>query len=111
MSRLGISTEARPDDIFVALSGDLDIATAADLERTIADAQAGECDSVTIDLRGLEFIDSTGLRVLLAANVAAERLGQRLVLVRGPEPVDRVFRIALLEERFEIVDEPPGPSR
>jgi len=68
-----------------------------------------------IDLRGLDFLDSTGLARLLAANRRARRGGWRLVLVRGRAPVQRVLALSGLRERFEIVGTPaaalPAPAR
>ena len=60
-----------------------------------------------LDLRNLAFMDSTGLRLLIAADTRARQQGRRLTIVKGPEPVQRVFRITRLEERLEIVDDVP----
>jgi anti-sigma B factor antagonist len=58
-----------------------------------------------LDLRALSFMDSSGLRALLAADARAKEAGRRLVLVRGDERVQRVLRITRLDERLEIVDD------
>ena len=55
-------------------------------------------------------MDSTGLRILLAADRRAREGGRRLVIVRGPEVVRRVFAVTRLDERLEVVDEPPALS-
>lgn len=56
-----------------------------------------------VDLAGLRFIDSTGLRTLIQAHVRAEREGQELVLVPGPDSVQRVFELTRTVDvlRFE----------
>src|ERR671915_135991 len=54
---------------------------------------------------GLEFIDSTGLRIVIAADARARKEGRRLVVVAGPPSVHRVFRIALLDRRLEFVED------
>jgi anti-anti-sigma factor len=59
-----------------------------------------------IDLRGLEFMDSTGLRTLVSADQRARNAGRRLAIVRGPEAVDRIFNVTRLDERLELVDDP-----
>ena len=84
--------------VTVALDGELDFATAFDvemrLERAIRDA-----DQVVIDLSGLDFIDSTGIGTLLEAHQAARREGVELRLLPGRERVQRVFEMAgLLDE-------------
>ena len=62
--------------------------------------------AVVFDLRGLDFLDSTGLRLILGADSRARREGRRVVIVPGPEKVHRVFRITLLDRRLEFADSP-----
>jgi anti-anti-sigma factor len=59
---------------------------------------------VVIDLGGLTFIDSSGLRVLLLADARARERGYELVLLPGQETVQRVFEMtgALDVLRFEL---------
>jgi anti-anti-sigma factor len=52
-------------------------------------------------------MDSTGLRLLIAADTRARQQSRRLTIVKGPDAVQRVFRITRLEERLEIVDTVP----
>jgi anti-sigma B factor antagonist len=61
--------------------------------------------TVVLDLSKLTFLDSTGLRCLVTADERARDEGRRVVIVRGPEPVQRVFSITRLEERLEMVDD------
>jgi len=74
-------------------TGELDIATAGRLERALLDAGERR-DPVVLDLAALEFIDSTGLRVIVRGVEAARRDGWELRLRPGPAPVQRVFEIA-----------------
>jgi anti-anti-sigma factor len=60
---------------------------------------------IVLDLSRLSFLDSTGLRCVVTADQRARDAGRRLVLVRGPDPVQRVFTITRLEERLEMVDD------
>jgi anti-sigma B factor antagonist len=74
-------------------TGELDIATAPKLERALRDGrQPG--DEVVLDLGGLEFVDSTGLRVIVKGVEAAARERWELRLRHGPPAVRRVFEIA-----------------
>ena len=88
----------------VALSGELDISGVGEVDRHLAAAELENPPIILLDLRALSFIDSTGLRLVLGADERARRAGRRLVVVRGPESVDRVFRVALLDRRLDIVD-------
>lgn len=56
-----------------------------------------------LDLRHLAFMDSTGLRFVLAAGARARGSDRRFVL-RGRQNVHRVFSLALLEDRLEFAD-------
>jgi anti-sigma B factor antagonist len=87
----------RGDELWVLPRGDLDIAGVPELEETMSLAMASDAASIVIDLRGLEFIDSTGLRVLAQAPQVDG--GQRISFVPGNDHVQSVFRISgLLEE-------------
>jgi len=87
----------RGDELWVLPTGDLDIAAAPELSETLSLAMASDAKSIVIDLRGLEFIDSTGLRTLLEAQQSEG--GERISFVAGNDHVQSVFRIAgLLDE-------------
>ena len=82
----------------VALDGELDFATAFDVELRLEQA-IRSADEVVVDLTNLEFIDSTGIRTILEAHQAARRDGVTLRLLPGPAPEQRVFEISgLLDE-------------
>jgi len=93
--------------VVVSFTGELDLATAAEAEDAIVGAVTAGRHAV-VDLRGLEFMDSTGVRVLIAAHRAAGEHGGRLSLVRpGDEsPVGRVLAISGLDSVLELVDGP-----
>jgi anti-sigma B factor antagonist len=74
-------------------AGELDIATAAQLERALVDDRRPG-DRVVLDLADLEFIDSTGLRAIVRGAEAARRDGWELQLRPGSPAVQRVFEIA-----------------
>ncbi len=93
------------------LSGELDISSAPKVEDELARVEPDRPELIVLDLRNLAFMDSTGLRLLIAADTRARQQSRRLTIVKGPEPVQRVFRITRLEERLEIVDDVPADSR
>ena len=63
-----------------------------------------------IDLRGLSFMDSTGLRTLVQADALARRDGISLMVIRGPQPIARLFEVSGLGDVLPLVDEPPPGS-
>jgi anti-sigma B factor antagonist len=105
MTTLDVTTSDRPDGFHVQLSGELDLATASKLEDELKRVEVSEPALILLDLRPLSFMDSSGLRALLAADARAREGGRRLVLIRGDERVQRVLRITRLDERLEIVDD------
>jgi anti-anti-sigma factor len=106
MTLLQCETEETDAHVRLALTGELDIASAPQVEEALARVEAGKPGLILVDLRGLEFMDSTGLRTLVGADARAREDGRRLAIVRGPEQVDRIFTVTRLNERLEIVDEP-----
>lgn len=89
----------------VSVWGELDLSTAPEVERCLTGVQH-DGRTVILDLRNLSFLDSSGLRVILAADARARAAGSRLVLVAGPPAVQRVFELTLLDRRLEFVDDP-----
>jgi anti-sigma B factor antagonist len=91
----------------VAPTGELDLSGAAilegELERLTAEPELG---TVVLDLRGLEFMDSSGLRLVVLADMRAREAGRRFALIRGDDTVHRVFEITRMAERLEFVDAP-----
>jgi anti-sigma B factor antagonist len=90
----------------VSLSGDLDLSTAKRAEQAIEEAEQASPPVLVVDLRGLSFMDSTGLRVVVSADKRAAKAKRRFVIVQGPAAVRRVFEITRLDERLDIVDTP-----
>jgi anti-anti-sigma factor len=106
--QLSINVRETEGAILIALSGELDISEVDRFVEVLAAAEAKRPTVLVIDLRGLQFMDSSGIRVMVEADLRAREAGRRLIIVRGPDAVHRVFTIALLEKRLEFVDEPPA---
>ena len=103
LGRLVVRSARDGETHIVELLGELDIAGAPALEGELLSVESGDAASIVVDLRGLEFIDSTGLRLLV---MAAERCRDsgRLALLRGPDPVHRVFELTDLVSRLPFSD-------
>ncbi len=106
MALLELDTEQVDGQTRVALRGELDISSAPVLEEALGRAEESSPAVLLIDLRELEFMDSTGLRTVVSADQRAREAGRRLCIVRGPEPVDRIFSVTRLDERLELIDHP-----
>jgi len=93
--------------IRVELTGELDLATSPALDRILQDMAASTAGGrVVVDLRGLTFMDSTGLRVLMRWDGSAREAGVEPVFVAGPPAVQRVFETTRLIDRLTFVDPP-----
>jgi anti-sigma B factor antagonist len=90
------------DPIVITVSGEVDLATAADLEGVIAEALSGSASVIEVDLAGVEFMDSAGLRVLVAARKQADDAGRTLRLRSPHERVRRIIEITGLSAVFGI---------
>ena len=88
-----------PLGVVLTLRGELDLATVPLLQEHLDRAVRGR-GTVVIDLSGLRFIDSSGLRVLVRAERQLRASGGRLVLVRGPRAGRRVFELTGLDRYF-----------
>ena len=98
---------------WVHLRGELDIATAPLLNETLYASRPDELRArvVVLDMRDLEFVDASGVHAITEADIRARGAGGRLVLVRGPPAVDRVFTLTRSYEHLKVVDlEPAEPA-
>jgi anti-anti-sigma factor len=102
-----LEVESRPGDglLHVVLRGELDLSTVERVESELNALEEREEKVLVLDLSGLTFLDSTGLRLMVTADQRAQKCGRRLVIVKGPEPVQRVFSITKLDETLEMVDD------
>ena len=83
----------RADDIItLELHGELDMASTERFEQSATEIIEAQRDHVVIDLRGLSFIDSSGVRGVLRVQALLPET-TRLELIPGPPPVQRVFEL------------------
>ncbi|MGZ6644920.1 MAG: STAS domain-containing protein [Solirubrobacteraceae bacterium] len=75
---------------WVHLAGELDVDTTPELERTLREPRAR---LVVLDMRDLAFMDSSGVHAIVNASARVRGLGHRLVILRGPPDVDRLFAL------------------
>lgn len=111
MSALSVRIEPDPDATTVALEGELDLATREEAEAALLQAEAAGPKLLMLDLRGLDFMDSTGVQVVLAAELRARTAGWGFAVVRGEGTVAKLLRLTRLEERLRVVDDPAEALR
>ena len=112
MSDFELTIERQRDSVRLKLRGELDISTGVRLEEDLRRVEATEPALIVLDLERLEFMDSTGLRLLITADSRARESGRRLVLVNVGAMVRRLLHVTRLDERLEISDGPaPAPAQ
>jgi anti-sigma B factor antagonist len=102
---LSFQTTITGDTAVVTLQGELDVAGSnlleGELDRVVADHAPA---TVVLDLSGLEFMDSTGLRLVVLTDAKAREGGWRFELIRGNDSVHRVFEITRMAERLNFAE-------
>jgi anti-anti-sigma factor len=90
-AKLRVRVEQDGEALVVRASGELDLSNAKTLEAELRKAIAGDASEVILDLGGVTFVDSAGLRLVLLMAKQSLRNGGRLRLLRGSAPVEQVI--------------------
>ena len=94
---LVIETGHEGDDYIVRLRGEFDLNGRATVERALDQAANTDAARILVDVNGLDFIDSTGLRVFVKAVRSDAVDGRRLRFTRGNGHVAELFRLTALD--------------
>jgi anti-sigma B factor antagonist len=89
--------------LLVRLDGALDVSATGAIDEVVQLAQE-RGGTLTIDLRPVTFVDSSGIRLLLATVRSANRLGTSVRLIRPAPEVQRVFETLCLDTVLPFVD-------
>jgi len=87
--------------------GEIDLGTAPDLRDAL---NRPGTDHMVIDLRGVAFLDSTGLGVLVGALKRLRRRGGSLKLITNPGRIRQLFELTKLTGAFALYPRSPRPS-
>lgn len=105
-NNLRLDVRVAGDAHVISVSGELDLASSPRLEEELERASGSGAHLVIVDLRELEFMDSTGLSVLVKAHQKAEQQGKRLGLAGGSQQVQRLLTLTGVAERLRVADTP-----
>jgi anti-sigma B factor antagonist len=86
--------------------GELDLDTAPLLDQQLAAARSDGVRRLVLDMRGLTFMDSTGLRLVIRWDTEAGEQDFEFAIVPGPEVVHRVFRLTGMDEHLPVAEAP-----
>lgn len=90
------------DVLVITLEGPLDSPAAPEVERAFSEALQKGASSIVVDLAGVEYISSSGLRVAIMLMKAINNRGGRLALCRLSPFVSDVFEMTHLADRFAL---------
>src|SRR5439155_26249997 len=97
---LSVDLRHEADMVVVRLDGELDLASAPLLESEMERPAVGAAARVVLDLRELQFIDSTGLRTIFIAQARSREREHEFAVTRGPAHVQRLLSLTLLAEHL-----------
>ncbi len=98
-----VAVHPNRDHVVVAPAGDLDLATAGQVEHQLAELRDAGFTDIVLDLRALTFMDSSGLNLLLCAHRSAQADGHRFRLIEGFESARRLFELTGTADVFDFV--------
>lgn len=110
LGSLSISSSLEQGVAEIELRGELDLASAPALEAELSNVERGDPRRIVIDLAGLGFIDSTGLRLLLQTQARASEQSRKLLLRPGGPAVQRVLAVTGALEVLSFEQPIEGPS-
>jgi len=100
---LKMEADRSGDLLTIILTGKLDNTTAPPLDENLASHLGGTIINLLIDIGGLKYISSAGLRVILSAKKRTLKLGGSMVLKNVPEEIMDIFRTTGFDTFFEFV--------
>jgi anti-anti-sigma factor len=89
----------------VALRGELDMSGTDRLQLAIEQAEEPPTGLLVLDLSQLDFIDSTGLEVVLRAARRAHDSGRRLIVARPSRYVRRLLELTAIDQSLDVVED------
>lgn len=107
---LKVSTRTQGDHKVMGLTGEIDLYTAPGLQSELMAALGDGHVRLVIDMSGVDFCDSTGINVLLAAHRHASDHGGEMQLAGLGSATRKVLQVTGLESVFTVVDSPAQVS-
>jgi len=94
------------DRLILELQGELDMARARQLDEALAGADLRGSGAVVLDLRGVRFLDSTGLKAIFRARKVVRESGRRFAVTEGSAQVQRLLGVTRLDDHLHTIDTP-----
>jgi anti-anti-sigma factor len=102
--RLQVDLEPEGERILMRVWGELDLSATTEFETKLREAIRRNPFGVTVDLGGVSFIDSLGLRVLISAAMLAQTSRRELIVLRASEQARCVIETSGVEDLLPLAD-------
>lgn len=99
---LQVTTETVDAATVVSASGELDLHTAPDLDAALRSATQAQAPLILVDLSRVDFMDSTGLSVMVAAVAAARQYGGEIRVVAVTDKIIKVFTLTGVDQQLAM---------
>jgi anti-sigma B factor antagonist len=103
---LKVTTRSQGDHTVMSVTGEIDLYTAPRLQSELTSALAPGSVQLIVDMSKVDFCDSTGINVLLAAHRQARDRGGELQLASLGSATRKVLQVTGLESVFTVLEEP-----
>jgi anti-sigma B factor antagonist len=103
-TQLTLSTTSRENATVVSVGGEIDLGTAGELSDHLVTAMQQSGPDLVLDLADVSFMDSTGLKVLLATHKRVQLDGGHLALAAAGRSVRKVLTVTGLDQTFLMVE-------
>jgi anti-sigma B factor antagonist len=95
--------EPHREAIVVVARGEIDLDSAAELEKRLREVLDAGFSRIVLDLRNVSFVDSTGLRAILTMDTATRAAGVRFALIQGPYAVRHLFELTSTDQALRFI--------
>jgi len=104
---LKVSTRSQGGRTVMSLGGEIDLYTAPRLHGELVTILSGDAPvQIVVDMSGVDFCDSTGMNVLLAAHRRAREQGGDLELAAPRPAIRKILQVTGLESVFTVLEDP-----
>ncbi len=104
--QLCIAVRRGKDRLIIELQGELDMACTPQLDEALAGVDLDGLGAVVLDLRGVSFLDSTGLKAIFRARKAVSEGGRGFAVTEGSAQVQRLLSLTRLVDHLQTIDTP-----
>lgn len=105
--KIGVA-ERRPGVVVITLEGEVDMSTSPEVRKALLPLFSNKATHIAVDLKGVPYIDSSGIATLVEGLQLSKRSGARFTLAGAGRSVEAVFELAYLKSVFEMVPDVEG---